>query len=151
MSKKTFDRKILYTFLQEKYNVTKLPKHFYIKMSNIFNGKLDGLLKPIPPEHMYDMWVRKSSYLDKIYQNNISKGKKMDSYVRLNYDLAVLISKYEDYLSWLDKQKALSSDNEVLKENVNITEVLYIQNPNNINNNINDSNQDLSDILDELI
>jgi hypothetical protein len=148
MSQKKFDRKILYNYIQEKYEINKLPKHFFIKMSNIFNGKLEGLLKPIPPEHMYDMWVRKSNYLDRIYMNNFNKGKKMDSYVRLNYDLAVLISKYEDYLSWLDKQKALSSENNNVKENITVTEVLYKQ------NDIKDTNNDkdnLSDILDDLI
>ena len=145
MSKNKFDRKILFNYLQEKYEVTKLPKHFYIKMSNIFKGNLNGLLKPIPPEHMYDMWIRKSSYLDKINSNNISKGKKLDNYARLNYDLAVIISKYENYLSWLDKQKAQSSDNSDLKETVTVTEVLYNQ-----NNNHEDKNN-LADLIDELI
>ena len=125
---KKFDRRILFDYIQDKYGITKLPKHFFIKMSNIFNGKLDGLSKPIPPEHMYDMWVRKSAYLDKVNNNNISKGKKMDSYARLNYDLAIIISKYDKYLEWLDKQKALSSENESLKENISITNVLYKQN-----------------------
>ena len=145
MSKNKFDRKILFNYLQEKYEVTKLPKHFYIKMSNIFKGNLNGLLKPIPPEHMYDMWIRKSSYLDKINSNNISKGKKLDNYARLNYDLAVIISKYENYLSWLDKQKAQSSDNSDLKETVTVTEVLYNQ-----SNNHEDKNN-LADLIDELI
>jgi hypothetical protein len=148
MSQKKFDRKILYNYIQEKYEINKLPKHFFIKMSNIFNGKLEGLLKPIPPEHMYDMWIRKSNYLDRIYINNFNKGKKMDSYVRLNYDLAVLISKYEDYLSWLDKQKALSSENNNVKENITITEVLYKQND---TKNIDNDKDNLSNILDDLI
>lgn len=150
MTKNKFDRKILFDYLQEKYGVTKLPKHFFIKMSNIFRGKLNGLLKPISPEHMYDMWIRKSSYLDKINSNNISKGKKLDNYARLNYDLAIIISKYEDYLSWLDRQKAQSSDNSNLKESVTITEVLYNQSNNNdIINNTDENN--LADLIDELI
>ena len=150
MSKNKFDRKILFNYLQEKYEVTKLPKHFYIKMSNIFKGNLNGLLKPIPPEHMYDMWIRKSSYLDKINSNNISKGKKLDNYARLNYDLAVIISKYENYLSWLDKQKAQSSDNSDLKETVTVTEVLYNQSNNHEIINIQDEDN-LADLIDELI
>jgi len=150
VSKNKFDRKILFNYLQEKYEVTKLPKHFYIKMSNIFKGNLNGLLKPIPPEHMYDMWIRKSSYLDKINSNNISKGKKLDNYARLNYDLAVIISKYENYLSWLDKQKAQSSDNSDLKETVTVTEVLYNQSNNHEIINIQDEDN-LADLIDELI
>ena len=63
MPKEKFDKKILYDFLQETYNVTKFPKHFFIKMASIFNGKLEGLSKPIKPEHLYDMWVKKINYL----------------------------------------------------------------------------------------
>jgi hypothetical protein len=142
-----FDRNILFTYVQTKYNIVKLPKQFFIKMSNIFSGKLNGLAKPIPPEHMYDMWVRKSSYLDKLYSNNISKGKKMDSYVRLNYDLAILLSKYEDYLSFLDKQKAQTTVNTNIQENITKTNILY----QNIKINNNNNQNDLSDIIDELI
>jgi hypothetical protein len=146
MSQNKFDRKTLYSYLQEKYNIVKLPKQFFIKMSNIFKGNLNGLSKPIPPEHMYDMWVRKSNYLDKVYMNNITKGRKMDGYVRLNYDLAIIISKYEDYLSWLDKQKSLSSENENLKDNITVTDILYSE-----NKNINNDKDNISDILDDLI
>jgi hypothetical protein len=146
MSQNKFDRKTLYSYLQEKYNIVKLPKQFFIKMSNIFKGNLNGLSKPIPPEHMYDMWVRKSNYLDKVYMNNITKGRKMDGYVRLNYDLAIIISKYEDYLSWLDKRKSLSSENENLKDNITVTDILYSE-----NKNINNDKDNISDILDDLI
>jgi len=150
LSKDKFDRKILFNYLQDKYEVTKLPKQFFIKMSNIFKGKLDGLSKPIPPEHMYDMWIRKSSYLDKVNSKNISKGKKLDNYARLNYDLAIIISKYDDYLSWLDRQKAQSADNSNLKESVVITEVLYSQSNNQKIKNTNEENN-FADLIDELI
>lgn len=143
-----FDRRILFSYLQNKYSLTKLPKHFYMKMSNIFSGKLEGLTKKIPAEHLYDMWQRKSNYLDKVHMKNISMGKKMDSYVMLNYDLAILISKYDDYLSWLDKQKALTTKNENLKDNVTVTDVLYKY---NIHNNNTNNENDLSDIIDDLI
>jgi hypothetical protein len=142
-----FNRNILFDYLQNKYSITKMPKQLFIKLSNIFNGKLQGLNKPIPPEHMYDMWQRKSSYLDKVHASNIIKGKKMEGYIRLNYDLAIIISKYDDYLAWLDRQKSLAVDNEKLKENVEVTKVLYKQNiqPSKQDNN------DIADIIDELI
>lgn len=146
---KKFDRRILFNYLQDKYGISKLPKHFFIKMSNIFNGKLEGLMKPIPPEHIYDMWIRKSNYLNKVHENNISKGKKMDAYIMLNYDLAVIISKYNDYLAWLDKQKALSVSHENLKDNVTVTEILY-KNNNQSNTKIN-NDDNFADILDDLI
>jgi hypothetical protein len=146
---KKFDRKILYSYLQEKYSITKLPKQFFIKMSNIFKGNLNGQNKPILPEHMYDMWTQKSNYLDRVYMNNVTKGKKMDAYVRLNYDLAIIMSKYDDYLGWLDRQKLLTADNENLKENVTVTDVIHNQHKYQNNSSVN--NDDISDILDDLI
>jgi hypothetical protein len=147
-----FDIKILYDYIQEKYDITKLPKHFFIKMANIFKGDLDGMLKPIPPEHLYDMWVQKMNYLNKVYYNNQTKGKKMDSYVRVNYDLAILISKYDNYLKWLDRQKTLEQDNEIIKESVMVTDVLILSDKNRNNNKKSKNNfGDVSDILDELI
>lgn len=145
LATKKFNRKILYSFLLEKYGITKFPKYFYVKMDNVFNGKLEGMTKPIPPEHMYDMWVQKSNYLDKLNMQNISKGKKIEGYLRVNYDLSVIISKYDDYLKWLDKQKAQTVENKKIEESITITEVLYSK------TNTKENSKDLADELDELI
>lgn len=143
--KEKFDRNILYSYLQERYEVTKFPKQFFIKLSNIFNGKLSDLAKPIPPEHLYDMWLQKETYLNKVYMDNIRKGKKMDGYVRANYDLAILLSKYDSYLKWLDRQKSEKVSNEKIEESVQVTEVIYSTNlPTK-------KEDDLSVFLDELI
>lgn len=142
-----FDRRILFDYLQEQYEITKMPKQMFMKLSHIFSGKLDGLTKPIPAEHMYDMWLRKQNYLNKVYMNNISKGNKMTGYCRLNYDLAIIISKYDDYLKWLSRQQTQHIEQEQLKENVQQTEVLY----NNSLQQNNNHEENLADYIDELI
>lgn len=94
----------LYKFLMEKYNVIMLPTHIYTKMEQIFTGEYKNMTKPIKPEHLLDMWQRKQSYLDKIWHK-----EKLDGVSLINYNLQVLISKYNDYLLWIEKTK---SDNE---------------------------------------
>ena len=144
MSKK-FDRRILYSYLMNRYEVTSFPKSFYMKLSNIFNGKLSTISKAIPPEHLYDMWIKKENYLNKIYMNNISKGKTMNGYVRCNYDLSILMSRYDDYLKWLERTKVESHENEKIIENVQTTPLIY-------NSQSNESKNDsIYDILDEMI
>lgn len=137
---------MLFDYVQERYNIAKMPKHMYMKFSNIFTGKLNGMTKPIPAEHLYDMWRRKSQYLNKVYMNNLSKGKKMDGVAHLNYDLAVLTAKYDEYLKWIEKNKSEAQVNEQLKETVSVTPKLYQQASSN-----KPKEEELSDILDELI
>ncbi len=150
MSDKKFDRRVLFDYLMYKYSITKLPKQIFIKISNIANGKLEGLSKPVPEEHLYDMWVRKSSYLDRIYTRNAATGKKMSSYVRLNYDLAILLAKYDDYLGWLDKQKTADIEAKKLEESVSAESSLQVKRAaKSVDNNKKTSG--ISDILDELI
>lgn len=131
----------------ERYDITKLPKSFFIKMAKVYDGSLNDIKQPVPPEHLYDMWCQKEQYLNKVYMNNISKGKKMKGYLRLNYDLAILLSKYDDYLKWLDRQKTVKAEDEEIKESVSTTEILYTDIKKQENNN----NDNLIDILDELI
>lgn len=148
-----FNRKKLTNYLMEKYEITSFPKYFYIKLDNIYKGLNKNQSKPVLPEHLYDMWTRKQNYLDKIYIKNKNKGKLMDSYTRVNYDLAILLTKYDDYLKWLNKQKTFEEEKEILKENITSTEVTYRlqgQERKQANNDSN-KNNDMADILDELI
>lgn len=146
MSEK-FDRKTLYRYLMNRYEVTSFPKSFYIKMSNIFNGKLSTISKAIPPEHLYDMWVKKENYLNKVYMDNTSKGKTMSGYVRCNYDLSILMSRYDDYLKWLDRAKNEVQENEKVIENVQTTTAILIHNTQNIETKDNS----IYEMLDEMI
>jgi hypothetical protein len=90
----------LFKYLMFKYNVVLLPTYIFTKMEQIFKGEYRNMSSPIPPEHILDMFQRRQGYLDKIYHK-----EKMDGVSRINYDLAVLISKYNGYLEWIEKSK----------------------------------------------
>lgn len=70
---------------------------------------------PIPYRHLYDMWRRKAKYLNKIADDNKTKGKDMSPQQRLNYDLAILINQYDSYLRFLEREKIKQADTEVEK------------------------------------
>ena len=51
------------------------------------------------------MWKRKIDYLNKIADKNSRMGKEMNDVCRLYYDLSILLSKYDSYKDWKDKQQ----------------------------------------------
>lgn len=90
----------LYLYLMRKYDIITLPNYIFTKMELVFNGKFKTMSKPVPPEHLLDMWQRKQVFLDGLYHK-----EKIDGVGRINYDLAVLIAKYPGYLEWLGKTR----------------------------------------------
>lgn len=142
----------LYKWLQFNYNIVVIPKQFFMKMDSIYEGAYKGLSKGIPPEDILDMWQRKKKELDKIAYENSRKGKEIVGVDRLNYDLAILLSKYDSYLKWKEKQRVLEEERLVqqkeIKEQININKIInqsiYKQNIDN------EKNFDLANILDEI-
>ena len=90
----------LYLLLMKHYDIITLPNYIFTKMEQIFKGEFKKMNKPVPPEHLLDMWQKKMSFLDGLYHK-----EKMDGVSRINYDLAVLIAKYPSYLDWMGKTK----------------------------------------------
>lgn len=92
------------------YNIKVYPDSFYRKLAGINSGNYKGLVEGIPYEYLLDMFKKKQGYLDKVAYNNSIKGKEFIGITRLNYDIAILINKYDEYLNWLNKQKVLESE-----------------------------------------
>lgn len=116
---RTIVKNHLYKYLMEHYSAIMIPTYIYQKMEGIFAGTWKDMSCSIPPEHLLDMFQRKQDYLDKIYH----KGS-IDGVGRINYDLAVLISKYQGYLDWLSKKEIENKQAEI-KSNI-VSPVLSI-------------------------
>jgi hypothetical protein len=142
--KNIIDKAKLYYWIQHTYNLVVLPSYFFIKMDNIYDGNYKGLSKGIPAEDILDMWQRKKNELDKIADTNKKKDKYIDGIGRINYDLAILLNKYDSYLKWKDKQRLFENDEnqklkELQQEKINFNNVNKIidtqqKNENSINN-----------------
>ena len=92
-------------WLMVQYNITRLSSYFCLKLARVYNGTEKNMSKPIPCEDLFYMWKSKLEELDKIAENNRRKGIEIIGENRLNYDLAVLIGKYDKYLAWKNKHK----------------------------------------------
>lgn len=89
----------LFEYIEQTYTPSYLAPAFYEKMNSIFDGTLKGLRIPIPPEDILDMFQRQQSKLDKQAIKKWGSAQPVPS-VRINYDLAILLNKYDKYLDW---------------------------------------------------
>ena len=107
--------------------------------------------KPVPVEDLFDMWKRKIEWLNKINAQNAQKGKKIQGYLRVNYDLAILLSKYDSYLAWKKKN---STESEGIEKSENIltpeTQKILVDKKLNIQETISDKTINIEDIIDEI-
>lgn len=151
--KMTIVKDQLYSFISDMYDISFFPKFFYIKMDSVYKGEYKGLKKPVPPEHLLDMWEQKKSYLLKIYERNRTHGKEIDGIQRVYYDLAILLSKYDSYLTWKDKQENVHMNRIERERNVvdfNNQKIVSKNIPNNKAKNNIENNIDINSILDDI-
>jgi hypothetical protein len=141
-------RNHLFSWIQKKYDIVVLPSYIFTKFDAIFKGEYKGQSKPIPPEDILDMFERKWEELGKTYAWNMSKGNNMDALGRLNYDIAIILSKSTSYYKWKQQDKATQQQlKEIQLENTNkIKYENIVSKPNNKQNNV----VDINDIIDEI-
>ena len=101
---RVFDEKLVNDYIRKQYDIQAVP---WESIAALYDGKYGT---KVPAKHLYDMFVRKQPYLNKIYAQNVIKGKEMDAVSRVKYDLKVLYNKYDSYLKFLEKQKLLESE-----------------------------------------
>ena len=104
----------------------------------------------IPPSDLLDMWKRKIDILNGIAKKNETKGIHMQPDQRLNYDLSILVNKYDSYLRWKEKQRILEAENkkkiEESKTSINQNIICAKSNEGNLNQ----KNDDMSDLVDDI-
>ncbi len=139
-------KECVFDFIKNAYDVTIIPSTVWQKLGSIYNGTFKGMSFGIPPEHLLDMWKRKINMLNGIADRNSTKGVTMNVDQRINYDLSILVNKYDSYLKWLEKQKILEAEKEIEKnENIVSKSIGYVA------QKINDNNSDdISGLVDDI-
>lgn len=139
--------KVLF-LIHDKYEIVKISPYLHTKLGNIYAGTMTGMVpgKGIPPHHLLDMWKRKSDMLDGLAHTNKTKGIEMVGEGRVNYDLAVLVNKYDSYLRWLEKQKVLDSEkNVIVHEDLVTKNIIPV-----VKNQENENSNDISNLVDDI-
>ena len=139
-----------YKWVQKRYDVVVLPNKFYTKMASIFDGTYIGLSRGIPVKHIFDMWKRKLKELRSINIYNRKKGNIIEGINLINYDLAVIINKYDSYLNWLNKmeilrEQRLEDKEDFGKQKINYKKISIVNNSDD-----NENELDIVNILNEV-
>lgn len=129
--KKTESIRLQFTdWLYRQYEVSFLPKYFFINLDKVYKGTYKNLNKPVPVEDLWDMWKRKMPYLLKTYDRNRRMGKSMDGISRISYDMAIVLSKYDSYLAWKEQQaQALAEQQRKTEQQIDYSKVINSHNP----------------------
>jgi len=149
----SIDRDRLVYWLYENYNISVLPSLFFIKLKAINDGTFSkGVNVPISCYDLLQIFIKMKSYLDKVNNKNERNGKRIDLNQRVNYDLAIVINNYDNYLKWRQKQKTEVIEKQEIQEEVKLKNSIPInsiiatyKDKDNKNEEIN-----IADILDEV-
>lgn len=109
-------------FIFYKYGLEIIPSYILKKIRNINSGNYKDLKSGISYEDMLFLFKRESQNLAEIKSKNIAKGKKLSNDERLNYDLSVIVNRYDDYIKEKNKNKyhdEINDDFIDLLDNVN--------------------------------
>lgn len=132
----------LVKWIQSEYDITVLPKSFYIKMATVANGTYKGLKEPIIYHEILDMLQRKKRKLDLQLTN-----KKFDNNLyRFYYDLAVVLNQYDSYKQWKivqENNKTEAINNTKLHKRVEDTQKITKTNKTN-------KQESIENILDDI-
>lgn len=136
----------IYRHILNAYGIQIVPNSIFVKLERVYQADIKGMTIGIPPEHLLDMWITKQKYLDKVYQRNIQLGKEMTEVQRVNYDISILVGKYNDYLKYLEKSKIIEAENRELNSEPDITSnvIASVQVTSSSDDN------DISDLVDDI-
>lgn len=104
-------RSLLFTdWILDKYDHCFIPQHFYIDLNKIYKGEHPLCYgKPIDMENLWELWELSWKELERIHWRNERKGKIIEGYTLIKYDMSVILGKYDEYVR---NKKRKSQNNE---------------------------------------
>lgn len=133
-------------WLYAQYEISLLPKYFFINLDKVYKGTYKNLNKPVPVEDLWDMWQKKMPYLQKVHDKNKRCGKEIEGIARISYDLAIILSRYDSYLKWKEEQKLSQTQLNQNEVHIDYDNIKVVKNVSNQD----DDKIDIDSILDEI-
>ena len=106
-------------YLLINYDVGSLSSRFWSTINDIGNGVYrHKKCKAISCDVLLDMWKHYQKYLNDVNTWNKSKGNNIDGEGRVNYDLAILMGKYSEYIKIKAKRDAEEAERQLRQKEV---------------------------------
>lgn len=116
----------LFKFIVNNYHPSDIPTYLWMKFDSIFDGTYKNMGRCIPPNHLLDMWERKMPDLQKMHNKMELEGKELDPIQQVNYDLAVIVNKYDSYLRWLEKKRITEEEGRKTNDTKSIRKIVDV-------------------------
>ena len=108
-------REKLCGLIMDLYNISFLPKYFFIRLSEINRGTYKNIKEAISNFELFEMYSNQK-LIAKLEKIAIKKDIKKDN--RLYWDLAIILGEYENYKKWKRQSSSKDIDIDKLKEDL---------------------------------
>lgn len=107
-------------WLYEAYETTYLSKYFFNAVESVYIGAYKNLKRPIAFEDLKEIWQSEMPELREIHGRNERQGKSMNATQKALYDLAVVVSRYDDFVSAKERNRRIQAERENYKSQTHI-------------------------------
>ena len=107
-------------WIYEIYDTNYLSRYFLNELEGVLQGTYKNLKHAIPLNDLWELWQKSITELRKIHENKKRQGDEISLSSQPLYDLAIVVSKYEDFLREKEKNRRIQAERESYLNNIQI-------------------------------
>lgn len=107
-------------WIYETYDTNYLSRYFLNELEGVLQGTYKNLKRVIPLDDLWELWQKSTTELRKIHENKKRQGDEISLSSQPLYDLAIVVSKYEDFLRDKEKNRRIQAERESYLNNIQI-------------------------------
>lgn len=92
------------------YGTTYLSTYFFNTLESVYIGAYKNLNTAIPLEDLWELWKLQKSELEEIHDTQRRKGKEIKQGLLPLYDLAIVVSHYDEYVKSKERMKRAQAE-----------------------------------------
>ena len=107
-------------WIYETYDTNYLSRYFLNELEGVLQGTYKNLKRAIPLNDLWELWKKSITELRKIHENKKRQGDEISLCSQPLYDLAIVVSKYDDFLRDKEKNRRIQAERENYLNNIQI-------------------------------
>lgn len=107
-------------WLYSMYDTTYLSTYFFNTLESVYIGSYKNLNTAIPLEDLWELWKLQKSDLEKIHDTQRRKGKEIEQGLLPLYDLAIVVSHYDEYIKVKERLKRAQAERASYQSKINV-------------------------------
>lgn len=107
-------------WIYDTYEISYLSRYFLNELEGVLQGTYKNLKRAIPLEDLWELWEKSVIDLRKIHDTKKRQGNEISLNSQPLYDLAIIVSRYDAFLSEKEKNKQLQEQRNDYNSSVRI-------------------------------